>query len=343
LIFLIFLAQTAGAESIINVEVNESGNALWTMEKRVPLTLPEINEWDAIIRKGQNISRPQDTAELKNIITLFMSSAQNFSNRSMRIENFTISYDTAKTMSGGLGIIRYKFLWKNFSRTESGKIYIGDAFSRGMVLSPPNLLTIEIPSDYDVESVSPKFDRRDGNLLIWEGTLYQKFGIGEPALVLSRKSIIIDSWPVIVSIVVLISVVSIIFWKKRGSREIKGIEGQTKETEVTAIVNENNISGIEIDASKIEAPQIASAETQPSTDEITGDLTPFLSDIDLGDEEMIEKLLVKTGGQAYQSDIVKESGFSKSKISIVLAKMKEDGRIIKIKKGKENIIRLVKK
>ena len=58
---------------------------------------------------------------------------------------------------------------------------------------------------------------------------------------------------------------------------------------------------------------------------------------------MIENLLHKSGGQAYQSDIVKESGFSKSKISIVLAKMKEDGRIIKIKKGKENIIRLIKK
>ena len=70
------------------------------------------------------------------------------------------------------------------------------------------------------------------------------------------------------------------------------------------------------------------------------DLPAITEDI-LGDEEMIEKYLARVGGQSYQSDIVKESGLSKSKISIVLAKMKEEGRILKIRKGKENIIRLV--
>jgi uncharacterized membrane protein len=53
---------------------------------------------------------------------------------------------------------------------------------------------------------------------------------------------------------------------------------------------------------------------------------------------MTEQYFIKCGGQAYQSDIVTESGLSKSKISSVLSKMKKEGRIIKIKKGKENII-----
>ncbi len=52
--------------------------------------------------------------------------------------------------------------------------------------------------------------------------------------------------------------------------------------------------------------------------------------------------LIKCGGQAYQPDIVTESWLSKSKISSVLSRMKKEGRIIKIKNGKENIIRLVK-
>ncbi len=54
-------------------------------------------------------------------------------------------------------------------------------------------------------------------------------------------------------------------------------------------------------------------------------LTPqpdFTKEI-LGYEEMIEQYLIKSGGQAFQSEIVKESGLSKSKISIVLAKMKK--------------------
>lgn len=61
------------------------------------------------------------------------------------------------------------------------------------------------------------------------------------------------------------------------------------------------------------------------------------------DEEMIQQYLTRSGGQAYQSDIIKESGLSKSKISSVFAKMKDDGKVIKIRKGKENLIRLTVK
>jgi uncharacterized membrane protein len=70
---------------------------------------------------------------------------------------------------------------------------------------------------------------------------------------------------------------------------------------------------------------------------------PAITEEILGDEEMIERYLIKCKGQAYQTDIVNDSGLSKSKISIVLARMKDEGRILKIRKGKENIIRLVKK
>ena len=69
-------------------------------------------------------------------------------------------------------------------------------------------------------------------------------------------------------------------------------------------------------------------------------LSPTVTEV-LEDEEMIEQILIRSGGQMYQSEIVKLSGLSKSKISILLSKMKEDGMIIKIKKGKGNIIRLV--
>ncbi|HEY6585771.1 MAG TPA: hypothetical protein VIY97_01245, partial [Candidatus Methanoperedens sp.] len=62
---------------------------------------------------------------------------------------------------------------------------------------------------------------------------------------------------------------------------------------------------------------------------------------DLEDEEMVKQFLLRSGGQAYQTDIVEHSGLSKSKISMVLSKMKDDGMIIKIRKGKENLIRLV--
>jgi len=64
---------------------------------------------------------------------------------------------------------------------------------------------------------------------------------------------------------------------------------------------------------------------------------------DLKYEEMIERFLTDSGGQASQSDIINEIGLSKSRVSTILSQMKEKERIIKIKNGKGNLIRIVKK
>jgi uncharacterized membrane protein len=59
-----------------------------------------------------------------------------------------------------------------------------------------------------------------------------------------------------------------------------------------------------------------------------------------GYEDEIEKLLSDAGGTAFQSDIVKAAGLSKSVISIVLSRLHEEGKIVKIRRGRENLIRL---
>jgi LPXTG-motif cell wall-anchored protein len=167
-----------------------------------------------------------------------------------------------------------------------------------MILSSDNVLIINIPVGYEVESVSPDFDERDGNGLIWDGTLARSFDKGEPALVLSREKTDTGIWVLVLALVILAAAASVIFFKRKKS----------------------SISSTNDNADPIPSPTATEV---------------------LEDEEMIEQILIGSGGQMYQSEIVKLTGFSKSKISIVLSKMKEDGIIIKIKKGKGNIIRLV--
>ncbi len=89
----------------------------------------------------------------------------------------------------------------------------------------------------------------------------------------------------------------------------------------------------------ISIPEEKLEDEKTIPDKKTNERIPDLMAEILGDEEMIEQHLIKRGGQAFQSEIVKESGLSKSKISILLAKMKDEGRIIKIRKGKDTIIR----
>ncbi|MCD4797410.1 MAG: hypothetical protein K8R19_00175, partial [Methanosarcinales archaeon] len=295
-LFLLLVIHSASAQSLITIDVQENGNAIWTMEEYLPLvSQEEIDEWEEFIHNGQDIEQyKSDIEEFRIRIDWFLSSAEEYSNRPMDAKNFKISYDTAKTLSGTFGIVRFSFEWINFSRTESDKFFIGDVFSEGMILSYDNVLIINIPMGYEVESVSPDFDERDGNRLIWDGTLARSFDKGEPALVLSREKTDTGMLVLASVMVILATGASVLLFKRK-----KSFISSTK----------NDIYPI---------------------------LSPDATEV-LGDEEMIEQILIRSGGQMYQSEIVKLSGLSKSKISIVLSEMKEDGKIIKIKKGKGNI------
>lgn len=213
LFFLILWAQAAGGQALITVEVNEIGDAMWTMEKR--LSLPnqsDLTDWEEFIKTAQ-AENQQDIEDFSKRMEWFLSNAGNLSGRPMKAENFKIIYDTAKSPSDSYGIIRYSFNWLNFSHLENGKVFIGDSFSEGMVLSQDNVLVIKIPDGYDVESASPAFDKRDGARLIWDGALYRSFNRGEPTLVLARPGS--DQRILFVIFIIIAFGASIILFMKR--------------------------------------------------------------------------------------------------------------------------------
>lgn len=372
-LILILGVNAATAESIITVNINKSGDAVWTMEKLIPLTKSGLNEWEIAIKTGQNLSSYRTITDYEDIITLLRNSTMNFTNRSMVVEPFNITYDTRKTLSDGLGIVRYTFIWKNFSYSDSENIYVGDAFPGGvLLLSPDNQLIIKIPDGYNVTSSTPVFDKRNGNQLIWDGTLYNNFSNGEPFLILSRVNAtnvttvmnakntnmmwIISA--IVISVVVIVVLVAFIrFWKKKRRENVSTAKIAFYEDMVTQVPKEmlNEISEIpevwtkivqsvqrEFGQESIEELEKAAREQRLKNMGLDPNIPlSELAKEDMEDEEMIRQFILRSGGQAYQSDIVEHSGLSKSKISMVLSKMKDDGMIIKIRKGKENLIRLV--
>ncbi|ERH12225.1 MAG: hypothetical protein J07HB67_01239 [halophilic archaeon J07HB67] len=58
----------------------------------------------------------------------------------------------------------------------------------------------------------------------------------------------------------------------------------------------------------------------------------------LSDEERVERLLEQNGGRMRQADIVSETGWSDAKVSQLLSAMAEDGRVDKLRLGRENLI-----
>ena len=80
-------------------------------------------------------------------------------------------------------------------------------------------------------------------------------------------------------------------------------------------------------------------------DEPTGDpegQAPRLSEADLLSlEERVVQLLRANGGEQFQSEIVKVLGMPKSTVSSTLNDLHQRGMIQKVKKGRENLIRLI--
>lgn len=60
------------------------------------------------------------------------------------------------------------------------------------------------------------------------------------------------------------------------------------------------------------------------------------------DKDVIKDILQKMGGEAFQSDLVSKTGFSKSKMSNLINELNEEGAVMKIRKGNKNMIRLNK-
>ncbi len=347
-ILIIMMGQTAGAQAVITkeqsiftIDIKENGNALWKEEKFYPLTTKSaISEWNLSLKNESNLSKKKG-ADINERINRSLFSAENYSGRPMEITDLNITYDMVEAEPNAYGVIRLSFEWVNFSRINGSTIIIGEAFSEGVVPSSDNVLVIRIPEGYDVVNASPRFDKQDDNRLIWDGTMYRTFGKGEPYLVISpgviskesEKSLPMDLLILVVMLgggLLLFGVIKVYgtYFNKRvtsgeNTEQQSSPADEKSEKEIISSVNAFETPGTQLpDALK----------SLPAIDEEI-----------LGDEEMIERYLIKSNGQAYQSDIVTESGLSKSKISIVLAKMKDEGRILKIRKGKENIIRLAKK
>jgi len=60
----------------------------------------------------------------------------------------------------------------------------------------------------------------------------------------------------------------------------------------------------------------------------------------LSDEERVRKLLRENGGRMKQVRIVEETGWSKSKVSVLLSEMEDDSIISKLRVGRENVVSL---
>jgi uncharacterized membrane protein len=89
------------------------------------------------------------------------------------------------------------------------------------------------------------------------------------------------------------------------------------------------------------ATEAGTAETETTESAADADPEPAVPEEELlTDEDRVLQLLEDNGGRMKQANIVEETGWSKSKVSMLLSDMEDEEEISKLRVGRENIVSL---
>ena len=304
------------------ITVYENGSATWTFRhERFLSDETEVENFEAFAEEFES-----DETEL---YTTFENQAQALveigldeTDRDMEADNF----DRNATVDHRLnprGVVEMSFTWHRFAQVDDGVVTVGDVFGGGIFLADGQSMVVNPGDDLVFSSVypepeytEPSIERADS--VTWYGEydfnprlefiVEGEEGAGEPDQSFENDESNTPVWLAVVGLLVVgLGIGSAFVWY-RSSRF-----SERSTTDQSPSVREN----------------ISPSETVHVSEEEL-----------LSDEDRVIALIRENGGRMKQVKIVEETGWSKSKVSMLLSDMEEDDTISKLRVGRENIISL---
>lgn len=318
-------------ETTFNVFLETDGDARWVVEMEFTLDTEEeraaFEEYGGRFEDGEAPAAPR-----VEFFRTAAASASQVADREMRIVE--VSRDS--TVTNDTGTLELSFSWTAFlGQTENGYV-LQDAVrtpngSWLESLEDGQALHIHTPEGYDV--VRSIEARQENDSLVIAGP--ESFDSDEfvveyegAAPGSERPPVDGTDWGVVATGLLgllFVVVVAVVVWRWRGTEPVllAARDGEPEEGEPAAgpPTEEPEPRG--------EGEPAAADANEPATD-------PEL----LSDEERVEQLLERNGGRMRQADIVAETDWSDAKVSQLLSRMADEGRIEKLRLGRENVISL---
>lgn len=320
LAFSLFL-PTASAVSydrpqatVYTIDVDENGDATWTIELRYQL----VDDDD--VEEFESIQEEFEEGELvvfegmEESMEPFADEASEATDRPMSINDFERNVEIRDSVTSTEGVVSISFDWTGFADADGDELRVGDVFvGSGLALTGNERLVLEFSGDIPLDSVSPEPDTNEGDRMVWDGERF--FEEGQPSVVFAEStddrngtdepsSAPYTTTTIVAGLLVLLSGFAGGLYLSRAT----GIMGRKEEDEE----EDGDEDGDE-------------AEVNTSL---------------LSDEERVVRILKKNGGKMKQAEIVEQTDWSKSKVSMLLSNMEEDGKISKLRLGRENVIEL---
>jgi len=302
------------------LQIQSNGDAKWTITDTYAL---DETETEAFRDTGEQFASEDGEAVWLPAFRQANDEASTVTGREMDITDVDRRYE----VSDRKGQLILEFTWTNFATVNRENIVVGDAFNSTDgtwfgTLTADQRLVISPPPGYGVESAPSAVD--DGKL-IFEGR--RTFEPGYLSVVYTGEqpstqtpSETPESMFSGISSVWLGGIVLMLL--------LVGAVGYMFKTGYTDTLS-SVATGDDGDGDS-NAGAAASTSDTGASDDVDVEL--------LSDEERVERLLEENGGRMKQARIVSETGWSNAKVSQLLSSMDEEGRIDKLRIGRENLI-----
>jgi len=364
------LLQTAPegfSNAEFEVRVNSDGSARWTVRASRPLdNQSEIDQFREFAEEFETT----ETAAFGNFRTRANRLVAFGTNATGREMNATDFERNARVVELGQtrGVVELSFRWTNFARTDGQRIIVDDVFEGGMFVDSGQRLVFAHGEGLVFQSVDPPPDSQTGENLTASETVTwfgkRNFADRHPEVVYVPSELADGDattpspasgsdgeagsdtdgttdgdgdttatptagpgtegslgWFALVALVV------VVLFGVGGGYVLytgKGAGESIRQNWHEAILGTDAESDTATEAAGTASG--ASAGTQAVEEEL------------LSDEDRVLQLLDENGGRMKQVEIVEATDWSKSKVSMLLSDMEEEGTISKLRVGRENII-----
>ncbi|WP_227375024.1 helix-turn-helix transcriptional regulator [Haladaptatus halobius] len=309
--------ETAVNGTIIRITPQPDGDAKWNVS--MEFALRSENETAAFKGLAQEFDKGNEEVGFSaDLFRRIASQVKTETGREMQIRDVDRDY----AVNNDTGTLYLSFVWTNFTRVEGGRLILRDAFLLDdgestwlPSLSAEQRLVIESPNGYRIHN-SPNLGHSNGTIRL------------------------------------------------NGSTSLSPVEidvTYVKESKPPAGFSPSDFSGIALlllaigtggaglyvliqrrdDGSVDESSSDERSPVAPPEPELVPESEDDEPNLDLlSDEERVEHLLKQNGGRMKQAKIVTETNWSNAKVSQLLSSMADEGRVDKLRIGRENLITL---
>ena len=296
------------------VEVYANGSVHWTAQYQTILeNESQVQAFESFAERFERDETELFASFREGAVTDRVGQAENVTGRPMDAVAFSRSASIEDQAQEGqnatLGIVEMSFVWTNATVQKNDHLVLGDVFEGGLYLSEGQSLVVMAGKNLRFVSVSPMESVVMSNATLntsesvtWSGEI--QFADRRPRAVFQRTD------------------------------EPTGLSAGLTWMMIALLVALLGL-GVALLWRQVDSRPSSATSNQSEAAE------PAISDEELlSDEARVEQLLAEHGNRMKQVDIVEATGWSKAKVSTLLSEMAEEGKISKLRIGRENIITL---